>query len=58
VLGPPKLALLCVRELHRLGHGCAAGEADPSEVAAKLMLMAAAEAQDSGDADSDDGEAL
>ena len=41
-LGPPSLAVLCVRVLHKAGHECAAGEADPSEVAAKLMAMAAA----------------
>ena len=35
------IAVLCVRVLHKAGHECAAGEADPSEVAAKLMAMAA-----------------
>lgn len=32
----PPLAMLAVRELHRQGHECAEGTADPSEVAAKL----------------------
>jgi hypothetical protein len=42
VLGAPKLALLCVRELHRQGHECALDEADPTKVVAKFMAMAAA----------------
>ena len=47
VLGPPKLALLYVRELHRQGHECAAGEADPGEVASKmLMAMGSGDAED------------
>ena len=32
----PPLAVLAVRELHRQGHECAEGTADPSEVAVKL----------------------
>ena len=50
VLGPPKLALLCVRELHRQGHECAAGEADPGEVASKMLM-----AMGSGDAEDEAG---
>ena len=42
--GVQKLALLCVRELHRQGHECALDEADPTEVASKLIAMAAAAA--------------
>jgi hypothetical protein len=38
--GVHKLALLCVRELHRQGHECALDEADPTEVAAKILAMA------------------
>ena len=41
--GVQKLALLCVRELHRQGHECALDEADPTEVAAKLVAMAASQ---------------
>ena len=39
--GVQKLALLCVRELHRQGHECALDEADPTEIAAKVMAMEA-----------------
>ena len=35
----PSLAVLAVRELHRQGHECAEGTADPAEVAEKLMAM-------------------
>ena len=45
-LGPPKLALLCVRELHRQGHQCAAGETDPTEVVAKMMALVADDTDD------------
>ena len=49
VLGPLKLALLCVRELHRLGYECAAGEAAPSEVAVNVSMATAASETDGSD---------
>ena len=49
-VGPKSLAVLCVRELHKAGHECAAGEVDPSEVAARIMAMAAAAGSDDDDA--------
>jgi tetratricopeptide (TPR) repeat protein len=38
-VGPPPLAVLCVRAVHRAGYEFAAGAADPHEVATRLMAL-------------------
>lgn len=52
--GPQSLAVLCVRELHKAGYELAAGAADPNEVAARVMAMAAEQSDDDAGASNSD----
>ena len=52
--GPQSLAVLCVRELHKAGYEFAAGTADPNEVAARVMALAAEQSDDDAAASDSD----